>query len=57
MIDGKPVTLKASVDDNGIVTHTQEILDTEPGNIVDGMNRSRAGGCSCVTSGDDNAIS
>lgn len=66
MIDGKPVTLEnvpsnrtleASVDDNGIVTHVQEILDTGPGNIVDGMNRSRAGGWSWATGGDDNAIS
>jgi hypothetical protein len=65
-IDGKPVTLEnvpsnrtldVEVDDNGIVTHVQEILDTEPGNIVDGMNRSRAGGWSWATGGDDNAIS
>jgi len=47
MIDGKPVslenvpsnrTLEASVDDNGIVTHVQEILDTDPGNIIVGIN-------------------
>lgn len=66
MVDGKPVqlenvpsnrTLEVSVDDNGIVTHTQEILDTEPGNIVDGMERSRAGGWSWATGGDDKAIS
>lgn len=47
MIDGKPVTLEnvpsnrtleVSVDDNGIVTHVQEILDTDPGNIIVGIN-------------------
>lgn len=66
MVDGKPVTLEnvpsnrtldVSVDDNGVVTHVQEILDTEPGNIVDGMNRSSAGGWSWATGGDDSAIS
>lgn len=66
MVDGKPVTLEnvpsnrtleVNVDDNGVVTHVQEILDTEPGNIVDGMNRSRAGGWSWATGGDDQAVS
>lgn len=66
MVDGKPVTienvpsnrtLEVSVDDNGVVTHAQEILDTDPGNIVDGMSRSRAGGWSWATGGDDSAVS
>ncbi|WP_333715746.1 head processing protein [Pantoea eucrina] len=66
MVDGKPVTienvpsnrtLEVSLDDNGVVTHVQEILDTDPGNIVDGMSRSRAGGWSWATGGDDNAVS
>lgn len=66
MVDGKPVqlenvpsnrTLEVSVDDNGIVTHTQEILDTDPGNIVDGMERSKAGGWSWATGGADSSVS
>ncbi|MCV5869859.1 head processing protein, partial [Escherichia coli] len=40
-----------SVDDNGIVTHTQEILNTEPGKIVAAMIESRAGGWSWATGG------
>lgn len=44
-------TLDISVDDDGVVTHTQEILDTEPGRIVDGMERSMAGGWSWATTG------
>ena len=65
-IDGKPVMLKnvpsnrtlaISIDDEGIVEHTQEILDTEPGHIVNGMERSMAGGWSWATGGSDTAIS
>lgn len=44
-------TLAISVDDDGVVSHTQEILDTAPGRIVDGMERSMAGGWSWATSG------
>lgn len=66
MVDGKPVTLTnvpsnrtlaVDVDDNGIVTHTQEILDTEPGKIVQAMESSNAGGWSWATSGDDGSFS
>lgn len=55
MVDGKPVTLEnlssnrtldVSVNVNGVVTHVQEILDTDPGNIINVMNRSSAGGWS-----------
>ncbi|MCZ4061222.1 head processing protein [Pantoea sp. LMR881] len=46
-------TLAISIDDNGIVEHTQEILDTEPGRIVDAMDRSMAGGWSWATKGSD----
>ncbi len=62
MVDGKPVTLDnvpasrtvaISLDDDGVVSHTQEILSTEPGNIVSGMLDSNAGGWSWVTGGDD----
>ncbi|EPK7688541.1 head processing protein [Serratia marcescens] len=65
-IDGKPVMLKnipsnrtlaISIDDDGVVEHTQEILDTEPGHIVNGMERSMAGGWSWATGGTDSAIS
>ena len=65
LVDGKPVTLtnvpsnrtvEIDVDDNGIVTHTQEILDTDPGQIVKGMIASNAGGWSWVTGGKDGAI-
>ena len=65
LVDGKPVTLTnvpsnrtvaIDVDDNGIVTHTQEILDTDPGQIVKGMIASNAGGWSWVTGGKDGAI-
>ncbi|MBZ3802404.1 head processing protein [Leclercia adecarboxylata] len=65
LVEGKPVTLtnvpsnrtvEIDVDDNGIVTHTQEILDTDPGQIVKGMIASNAGGWSWVTGGKDGAI-
>ncbi|PHM39118.1 hypothetical protein Xmau_03023 [Xenorhabdus mauleonii] len=62
MVEGKPValdnvpsnrTVAISIDDTGIVTHTQELLDTDTGRIVKGMERSRAGGWSWVTGGSD----
>ena len=62
MVEGKPVVLDnipacrttaISIDDEGIVTHTQEILDTPTGHIVAGMLESRAGGWSWVTTGRD----
>lgn len=65
VVEGKPVTLtnvpsnrtlSVSVDDDGVVTHTQEILDTEPGQIVSGMEASKAGGWSWATSGDDSSV-
>lgn len=65
MVDGKPVTLTnvpsnrtiaIDVDDNGVITHTQEILDTDPGNIVRGMIASNAGGWSWATGGKDGAV-
>ncbi len=65
IVDGKPVTLTnvpsnrtiaIDVDDNGIITHTQEILDTDPGNIVKGMIASNAGGWSWATGGKDGAV-
>ncbi|WP_241576639.1 head processing protein [Rosenbergiella collisarenosi] len=65
MVDGKPViidnvpsnrTLDISLDDNGVVTHTQEILDTPTGQIVDGMEKAKAGGWSWATGGDDQPL-
>lgn len=62
MVEGKPIvldnvpasrTISLSVDDDGTVTHTQEILDTPTGRIVAGMLESRAGGWSWVTTGRD----
>lgn len=66
-VAGKPVvvsnvpsnrTLSINVDDNGIVTHTQEILNTKTGQLVESMidfdNFSNsAGGWSWATSGSD----
>ena len=62
MVKGKPVvldnvpasrTIAISVDDDGIVTHTEEIFDTPTGRIVASMIDSRAGGWSWVTTGRD----
>ncbi|EKK2558537.1 head processing protein, partial [Escherichia coli] len=50
-------TIDISIDDNGIVTHTQEILDTDTGRIVQGMINSGAGGWSWATSGPDSSVS
>lgn len=66
MVEGKPVvlenvpsnrTLEVSLDEDGIVSHTQEILDTESGKIVQSMYNSNAGGWSWATSGNDSALS
>ncbi|WP_277268347.1 head processing protein [Pantoea septica] len=60
MVEGRPVvidnvpacrTVSISVDDDGVVTHTQEILNTPPGKIVAAMIESRAGGWSWATGG------
>lgn len=62
MVEGKPVvldnvpgsrTISISVDDDGVVTHTEEILDTPTGRIIASMLESRAGGWSWVTTGRD----
>jgi len=62
MLEGKPVvlnnipsnrTLAASCDDMGVVTHTQEILSTDTGKIVQSMYESSAGGWSWATGGRD----
>ena len=47
------VTLAFDVGEDGTVTHTQEILDTETGKIVAGLNASRVGGFSWACPGKD----
>lgn len=65
MVEGRPVivdnvpgcrTVELSVDDEGIVTHTQEIFDNEPGRIIAGLLESRAGGWSWATSGRNGTV-
>lgn len=62
MVEGKAVvldnvpsnrTVELSVDDDGVVTHTEEIFETPTGKIVASMLESRAGGWSWVTTGRD----
>ncbi len=62
MINGRPVvvenipsnrTISLSCSDDGIVEHTEEILDTDTGKIVASMQDSRAGGWSWATGGRD----
>jgi len=38
------VTTAFTIGDDGTVIHTQEILDTETGQIVAGLNKSKVGG-------------
>lgn len=47
------VTIKFEIDESGVVTHTQEILDTETGRIVDGLHASKVGGFSWACPGKD----
>lgn len=60
ILEGKPVvienvpsnrTVEVSIDDDGTVTHTQEIFVTEPGKIVSGLIDSNAGGWSWAMGG------
>ncbi|HEY3591700.1 MAG TPA: head processing protein [Buttiauxella sp.] len=62
MVDGKPVltqnvpsnrTVNIEIDDDGVISHSEEILKTDPGNIVSSMIASRAGGWSWATGGPD----
>lgn len=63
MVKGKPVVVEQvpsnvcvglSVDDDGNVTHSQKILDTQTGLIVDAMESSGVGGWSWAASGQSN---
>lgn len=65
MVKGKPVvienvpsniTVALDVDDNGIVSHTEEVLDTAPGLIVQAMIDNQAGGWSWATGGVDSVM-
>lgn len=65
-IDGKQVVLslepsnvciELSIDDEGNVTHKEEILDTNAGKIVDALESSQVGGWSWAVSGDPDNIS
>jgi len=47
------VTVGFEVDKNGNVDHSQELLDTEPGKVVAGLNASKVGGFSWACGGSD----
>ena len=47
------VTVKFEIDNNGTVSHIQEILDTETGKIVSSLNASKVGGFSWACPGKD----
>lgn len=46
-------TIELSVDSDGVVTHTEEVLDTPSGRLVDSLIGSAAGGWSWATGGKD----
>ncbi len=48
-------TTSLSVDDQGTVVHTQDILETNTGKIVSNLNKSRIGGFSWACPGNDGA--
>lgn len=47
------ITVSFDIDETGTVRHTQEILDTETGHIVEGLHGSRVGGFSWACPGKD----
>lgn len=49
------VTVKFDIAEDGTVTHTQDILHSETGNIVQGLHASRVGGFSWACPGSDRA--
>lgn len=60
MVEGAPVvvdnvpsnrTIAISISPDGVVSHTEEILDTPTGQIVNGLEKSNAGGWSWATKG------
>lgn len=65
MVKGKPVvienvpsnlTIALDVDDNGIVSHSEEVLDTAPGLIVQAMIDNHVGGWSWATGGTESLV-
>lgn len=50
------VTVAFEVAKDGTVTHSQEILETAPGRVVDGLNSSRVGGFSWACGGFDGGV-
>lgn len=65
MVNGKPVvienvpsnrTVAIDVDDSGIVSHSEEVLDTAPGQIVQAMIENGAGGWSWATGGSESQV-
>lgn len=44
-------------EDTGVITHTEEVLDTDPGKIVQSMLKGEVGGWSWATSGKDGYFS
>lgn len=51
------VCIDISVSDDGIVTHTEQVLDNELGQIVSGLIDAKVGGWSWATRGSDGAVS
>lgn len=47
------VTISFDINDDGIVTHRQEIMDNEPGRKISALNKSRVGGFSWACGGGD----
>lgn len=47
------VTTALTIGDDGTVTHTQELLDTKPGQVAQALNDSKVGGFSWATGGND----
>lgn len=62
---GKEIVIKAipacvctelAIDDQGNVTHTQEILDNEEGKVLEGLHNSKVGGFSIAARGSESGI-
>jgi len=47
------VTTDVSIEDDGTIHHTQDVLDTDPGKVVQALMESKVGGFSWATGGRD----
>ena len=47
------VTVQFDIDKDGTVTHSQDVLDSDTGRIVQGLNKSHVGGFSWACPGED----